>query len=553
MFRGSAEKKTTAFPLRLEGAAGSGSRVRRYGIALLCVGLAAGIHWALLPLLSDQWGAAIFLLAVVVAAAYGGFGPALLATGVGGIAEVFFWSLRHPPASLAAPANWVVVASYLLAGCTVALVIRARENALARITEDRDRLKQLERDLRASLATLVESKNLAEKVQRQAVAERDALQAELHTSQERMGIAQGAGRLCLFDWDIAGGTMFVGGELEEVFGVRKEEWSGYESWIRAVHAEDRARVESEVRECLAGQVILDVEFRVVWSDGSVHWVVARGSTSHDEQAAQRMAGIFQDVTRRKATEEALVANEKLAAAGRLAASIAHEINNPLAAVTNLLFIIKGDSTLSGAGRQYLALAEQELARAAQIAKQTLGFYKDQTEPTNVDVAELLDEVLAFYQRNMPAHVTLERRYSHKLNVLAREGEVRQVIGNLVTNALQVLREGGTVEVAAHRTQQQGEGGVLITVKDNGPGIEAEHLEHIFEPFFTTGMRGTGLGLWLVKQIVKKHGGSVHVESSRDAQRHGTRFSFFLPARESARTAAAAAPQSDSATPTARAS
>jgi PAS domain S-box-containing protein len=521
-------------------------------VALAGVAVAAVLHGTLLPFLADQWAAALFLLAVVVAASYGGFGPALLATVSGALFEIGFWSLRHPLATLAEPANWVTLTTFLLAGCAVALVTRWREGTLRLVSEERDRLRQLERDLRATHAMLREAKDLAEKARQQAETERDALQRDRRIDQERMGIAEGAGRLCLFDWDIAHGHMFVGDALAEILGIRRAEWNGYESLIAIVHPDDRSLVEGGVAECLTGGGILDVEFRVVWPDRSVRWVIARGSTYHDGPTAQRMAGIFQDVTQRKSTEDALVANEKLAAAGRLAASIAHEINNPLAAVTNLLYIIRSDTTLSGAGRQYLALAEKELARAAQIAKQTLGFYKEETEPAAVDLAQLLDEVLAFHRRNMPAHVALERHYPRKLEICCREGEIRQVVSNLMTNALHALGEGGTIDVEARRTKVEDESGVLLNVSDTGSGIEAADMDRLFEPFFTTTTRGTGLGLWLVKQIVKKHGGTIHVESSREARRHGTRFSIFLPARANARQAAVGNLQTEE-SPPARAS
>jgi signal transduction histidine kinase len=269
-------------------------------------------------------------------------------------------------------------------------------------------------------------------------------------------------------------------------------------------------------------------------------VAAKGHVSYTREGVPtRMIGIFQDITKNKATEAALVRTEKLAAAGRLAASIAHEINNPLFAVTNLLFIIQGDATLSGAGREYLSLAQQELARAAHIAQQALGFYKETAEPVKVNIAEVVDEVLLLYARNMPANIKLETEYGQGCEAYAVRGEIRQVLGNLIANAIQALGGGGTLSIKAQQQAQEGERGIAIRVIDDGPGIAPEHRDRIFEPFFTTKKDvGTGLGLWLAKQIVQKHGGSIEVQSSTDRQQHGTTFSILLP--EGARKAKHAA-------------
>jgi len=217
----------------------------------------------------------------------------------------------------------------------------------------------------------------------------------------------------------------------------------------------------------------------------------------------------------------------------------------LAAVTNLLFIVRGDTTLSEAGRQYLSFAEQELMRAAQIAKQTLGFYKDEAEPTKVDISKLLDDVLSFHQRHMSAHIKVEKHFSGKLEIHGLEGEIRQSFSNLVANAVQALSEGGTLQVGAQVAQEQGEPGVLIDVKDDGPGIQPEHMEFLFDPFFTAGKKtGTGLGLWLVRQIVEKHGGSVRVKTNTTPLEHGSCFSIFLPAHERVNKAVANAVQQE---------
>jgi signal transduction histidine kinase len=223
---------------------------------------------------------------------------------------------------------------------------------------------------------------------------------------------------------------------------------------------------------------------------------------------------------RARTEAALVKTERLATAGRLAATIAHEINNPLEAVTNLIYLAR--SAPAGEARRYLQMVEEELSRIAHITKMTLGFYRDSGAPTPVDIAELVREVLALYEAKLHAkniHVQSDLEYPQQ--VFGSKGELRQVIANLVANAIDVLPPGGALTVAV----ADSDGSMHLRVSDNGHGIPAENLTRIFEPFFTTKAElGTGLGLWVSRQIVEKHGGTITVESSAA----GTCFTICLP-------------------------
>ncbi|HKU23771.1 MAG TPA: ATP-binding protein [Terriglobales bacterium] len=223
---------------------------------------------------------------------------------------------------------------------------------------------------------------------------------------------------------------------------------------------------------------------------------------------------------RARTEAALVKTERLATAGRLAATIAHEINNPLEAVTNLIYLAR--SAPAGEARRYLQMVEEELSRIAHITKMTLGFYRDSGAPTPVDIAELVREVLALYEAKLHAkniHVHSDLEYPQQ--VFGSKGELRQVIANLVANAIDVLPPGGELTVAT----ADSDAGVQLRVADNGHGIPDENLTRIFEPFFTTKAElGTGLGLWVTRQIVEKHGGTITVESSAA----GTCFTICLP-------------------------
>lgn len=243
--------------------------------------------------------------------------------------------------------------------------------------------------------------------------------------------------------------------------------------------------------------------------------------------------ILRDVTLRRQAEEALVKSEKLASAGRLAATIAHEINNPLAAVTNLLYLARTGDGLPESVRQHLELADNELQRVAHITKQTLGFYRDQSAPAEFDPTELIDNVLALLQaRIAERHLAVEKRYRAHPHVLGSAGEIRQVFSNLISNGIEAVQPGGRlrIKVASSRDWRvPGICGVRITLADTGHGIAPKNLARIFEPFFTTKKEaGTGLGLWVCRQIVDKHRGSIRVRSRSTPPCSGTVFSIFLP-------------------------
>ncbi len=235
----------------------------------------------------------------------------------------------------------------------------------------------------------------------------------------------------------------------------------------------------------------------------------------------------------KKAEEALIGSEKLASAGRMAAVLAHEINNPLAAVMNLLFLAQTTADTPGPVHQYLKMADDELKRIAHITRQTLGFYRESSVPTTFLVVTLLNSVIDLLQaKRVSTQVIVEKQCDDMLQITAIFGELRQVISNLMLNSLDALGESGRVTLRASRSRNllDGSSRIRITIADNGQGISAATLPRIFEPFFTTkGSTGNGLGLWVCKQIIEKHGGSIWVRS-RTCEPHGTTFSIVLPVR-----------------------
>jgi signal transduction histidine kinase len=211
--------------------------------------------------------------------------------------------------------------------------------------------------------------------------------------------------------------------------------------------------------------------------------------------------------------------------------MAHEINNPLEAVTNLLYLARNASEATDQVREYLALADEELQRVGHIAKRTLAFYRDPVSPVVMDVGAAIDEVLGIFQRKLTAKgVQIKKRYAESTSVLCNSGEIRQVLSNVILNAIDAVPEGGTLQVRVAHNKIGGAGdGLRITIADNGRGIKAADRKRIFEPFFTTKKDvGTGLGLWISNSIVQKHGGAIRVKSSTADGRSGTAVSIILP-------------------------
>ncbi len=253
------------------------------------------------------------------------------------------------------------------------------------------------------------------------------------------------------------------------------------------------------------------------------------------------SAIARDITQRKRTEEALRRNERLATAGRLTAAIAHEIKNPLEALTNLVYLARRDEE---ARDEYLEMAEKEIERLDGIAQQALGFVREAASPERLDAGKILEEVAQLYLRKLQTkRVRLEKQCGADLEILGYPGELRQLFSNLLLNAVDAMGEGGTLRlrvVRAHEWSNNQRPGVRVTIADTGSGIQASDLTHIFEPFYTTKKEtGTGLGLWLAYGIVQKHGGWIRVASRTVPGSSGTVFAVFLPESPGAASSQAA--------------
>jgi len=242
--------------------------------------------------------------------------------------------------------------------------------------------------------------------------------------------------------------------------------------------------------------------------------------------------ILRDISSRRLIEQSLLQAEKIAATGRMAATIAHEINNPLEAVMNLLYLLRGKITDSE-GVNYLALAEDELGRVSHIAKQTLGYYREHAAASAASLSDIVEHALTIYEpRCHAAGIAIRKSLDSTARTVLRRGEMMQVMSNLIANSIYAMPEGGTLSVSVSDAPNP-EDGVVVIIADDGVGIAQKDLSRVFEAFFTTRATvGTGIGLFVAKQFVEGHGGRIRIESETGLETHGTAVTILVPLRTS---------------------
>jgi PAS domain S-box-containing protein len=316
----------------------------------------------------------------------------------------------------------------------------------------------------------------------------------------------------------------------QVFGYSPEEMIGT-SILKLIpetlHSDEKTIIEN-IR---AGRRIEHFETIRLTKDGRLIDVSLTVSPIKDEEG--RVIGaskILRDVSNRKRMEQSLLQAEKIAATGRMAATIAHEVNNPLEAVMNLLYLLRAKIT-DDEGRGFLAAAEDELGRVSHIAKQTLGYYRENAAASLASISDIAEHALTIYgPRCTAVGIDVRRSISSSTKIVVRRGEIMQVISNLIANSIYAMPEGGTLSVSVCDASSTSDG-IVVTVEDDGVGIAQADLPRVFDAFFTTRSTvGTGIGLFVAKQFVEGHGGRISIESDNESERHGTIVRVFLPLR-----------------------
>jgi len=331
--------------------------------------------------------------------------------------------------------------------------------------------------------------------------------------------------------DMNGNLLYWNDGAESLYGWKREDVLGKDlhTLLKTVFPVSRDAVESTLLERKLWQGNL-VQTR---KDGSEVIVACRKTMNHEGDAVLE---VNRDITGQMQAEEALRETEKLAAMGRVAGIIAHEINNPLAAITNIFFLLRNHPSLDDEARHCAALAEQELQRVAHITRQTLSFYRESKTPIAVMLTELLDDVLGLQERQVQnSHIKLRKRYFAPGTVHGFPVELRQVFLNLISNAVQAMPNGGSLRITVRDAFDWTERrrGIAVSIVDTGVGVKPQDSRRLFEPFFSTkSTKGTGLGLWISKGIIQKYDGRISFRSLRNASGCATCFRVFLPTSSS---------------------
>ena len=327
--------------------------------------------------------------------------------------------------------------------------------------------------------------------------------------------------------DLEGKLIFWNSGAEALYGWKREEVLGH----------DLHTVLSTVFPVSRDIIGADLAAGKPWrgnliqkkKDGSDIVVACRKVMNYENDAVLE---VNRDITAQLQAEEALRETEKLAAMGRVAGIIAHEINNPLAAITNIFFLLRNHPSLDEEARHCAALAEQELQRVAHITRQTLSFYRESKTPIAVNLTELLDDVVGLQERQIQnSHIRLKKRYQAPGLVHGFPVELRQIFLNLIGNAVQAMPGGGSLRLTVREAYdwRLRRRGVSVSIVDTGIGVKPQDSKRLFEPFFSTkSTKGTGLGLWISKGIVQKYEGRISFRSLRAGTRTATSFRVFLP-------------------------
>lgn len=482
--------------------------------------LPAAITIDILLLLPSDYRAPylVAFLFSIITSSYLGLGAGTICAIASGIGIEFYLSLSHLlPHMLADRFNVLRMTFFIGSSVLVGWLMR-KLSMVRRNAEMRRRLDKVVGDSRLA----VERSTAA-----QAVRERET----------RLQMALDGGHVGLWDNDLEHGYSLWSDEHYRILGLEPGSAPAGPQTIRAAtHPDDRAAMDALYHESKAAARQFCCEYRVVWPDGTIHWVEAQAKyETNSEGAAVRMLGVMTDISHRKQAEAILLRTEKLAAAGRLAASIAHEINNPLEAVTNLLYLASRAEDLDTA-RHLTGRALDEVMRVSRITQQTLKFHRQSEAARTIRLSEVINDVLELFQGRIASNrISIDRQFRDDPEVECLAGDLRQVFANLIGNALDAMADGGTLLIRLRHSRDWNaphDSGMRITLLDTGCGMDSQTRHRIYEPFFTTKKdSGTGLGLWITSEIIERQHGSLQVWSSRLPGRSGTAFSLFLPLQD----------------------
>jgi len=334
------------------------------------------------------------------------------------------------------------------------------------------------------------------------------------------------------------GIEFMNSAAEELTGWPMGEARGkpLQQVFHIINEQTREKAENPVDKVRRANTVIGLANHTILisCDGSEYVIDDSAAPIRDNEG--NMIGVvlvFRDVTDQRRTEAALIANEKLAVAGRLAASIAHEIHNPLDSVANLHYLLAREEDPDKRA-EYLNMAQQELKRTMQISRTMLNLYREPNAPVEVDLKELLEGVLLLLQRRLDSHgIVVRQDFGGSFIVEGFPAELRQVFANLITNAVDAAGAQGRILIRMRGVpaEEFRGAGVVIEILDSGPGVTDQASHKLFQPFFTTkGENGTGLGLWVSMGIVQKHGGTIRIENSNDGDLRGATVRVYLPVR-----------------------